>query len=383
MDKSLLKEGFEKNFGTRGDIQYFFSPGRVNLIGEHIDYNGGLVFPCALSIGIYAAVGYREDKKVRLVSKNMVNKVEFTLNDIQFKEEDGWGNYPKGVIKYIQEEGYNLKGADIYLESTLPDGAGLSSSAALEVLTGYIMLYPILGDKIDRVWLSLICQRAENEFIGVNCGIMDQFSVAMGKRDHAILLDCNTLEYEYVPVDLKGYTLVIMNTNKKRELSESKYNERRYECEMALKHINDYKKIENLCHATLEDLGLLKDNLLKTRARHVITENQRVKEAIKFLKGGNIKEFGKLLVKSHESLKNDYEVTGLHLDTIVEAALKFEGCIGARMTGAGFGGCGIAIVENKLLEEFIKEVEVKYKEITNISPSFYISRIDDGVKMLF
>lgn len=382
MDKSLLKEGFEKNFGTRDDIQYFFSPGRVNLIGEHIDYNGGLVFPCALSIGIYAAVGYREDKKVRLVSKNMVNKVEFALNDIQFKEEDGWGNYVKGVIKYIQKEGYDLKGADIYLDSTLPDGAGLSSSAALEVLIGYIMLYPMFGDKIDRVWLSLLCQRAENEFVGVNCGIMDQFSVAMGKRDHAILLDCNTLEYEYVPFKLDGYTLVIMDTNKKRELSESKYNERRSECDKALNVIRRHRHIENLCQATLEDLNYIDDEILKRRARHVITENERVKRAVELLKEGDIKGFEELLVKSHKSLRDDYEVTGFYLDTIVEEALNADGCIGARMTGAGFGGCAIAIVKGEFLEKFIKLVEEKYKLITALTPKFYICSIEDGVKTL-
>ncbi|MCX7904716.1 MAG: galactokinase [Caloramator sp.] len=380
LDKSLLKVGYEKNFGARDDIEYFFSPGRVNLIGEHIDYNGGLVFPCALSIGIYAAVGYRQDEKVRLVSKNMDNRVEFSLNDIQYKEDDGWGNYAKGVIKYIQEEGYNLKGADIYLESTLPDGAGLSSSAALEVLIGYIMLYPILGEKIDRIWLALLCQRAENEFIGVNCGIMDQFSVAMGKKDNAILLNCNTLEYEYVPIDLKDYKLVIMNTNKKRELSESKYNERRAECERALEYINNYRKIENLCQASLEDLEILKEDALKRRTRHVITENQRVKEAVELLKNGDIKGFGKLLIKSHESLKNDYEVTGFHLDAIVEEALKFEGCIGARMTGAGFGGCALAIVESDRLKEFVSYVEEQYYLKTNLKPEFYTCSIEDGVK---
>lgn len=382
MDKSILKEGFEKNFGIRGDIQYFFSPGRVNLIGEHIDYNGGLVFPCALSIGIYAAVGYRDDDKVRLVSKNMVNKVEFSLKDIQYKEEDGWGNYPKGVIKYILQEGYQLKGADIYLESDLPDGAGLSSSAALEVLIGYIMLYPILGDKIDRVWLSLLCQRAENEFIGVNCGIMDQFSVAMGKRDHAILLNCDTLEYEYVPFKLDGYTLVIMDTNKKRELSESKYNERRSECDKVLSILKNYRRIENLCQATLEDLNYIDDEILKRRARHVITENERVKRAVELLKEGDISGFGELLIKSHESLRDDYEVTGIHLDTMVEEALKIDGCNGARMTGAGFGGCAIAIVNSKKENEFIKNVDEIYKFKTGLIPKFYTCSIEDGVKRI-
>ncbi|KRQ87681.1 Galactokinase [Caloramator mitchellensis] len=382
MDINLLKEEFNNAFGYSNDLNYFFSPGRVNLIGEHIDYNGGLVFPCALSIGIYAAVRYRDDDIVNLRSKNMNNIVSFKLDNIKYDDSDGWGNYPKGVVKYLLDGGYNLKGADVYFVTTLPDGAGLSSSAALEVLTGYLMLYPSLGEKIDRVELAKLCQRVENEFVGVNCGIMDQFSVAMGKKNSAVLLDCNTLEYEYAPLELNDYSLVIMNTNKRRELADSKYNERRSECDKSLEIIGQHKSIRNICEADIDDLKYLNDEVLRKRARHVITENERVKKAVEVLKTGNVEEFGNLLKQSHDSLRDDYEVTGLHLDAIVEEALKFDGCIGARMTGAGFGGCAIALVEKNKIKEFTDFVGKNYLYRTNITPNFYMCSVEDGVKKI-
>lgn len=385
MEKRRLKENFEKSFECENEnLEYFFSPGRINLIGEHIDYNGGYVFPAALTIGIYGAVRRREDSVVRLISSKASNMVEFTISkDLEYDEKDGWGNYPKGMVKYLVNEGHNLKGCDIYFETTLPDASGLSSSAALEVLMGYIMLYPELGDNVDRVRLSVIAQRMENEFIKVNCGIMDQFSVAVGRKDNAMLLDCSTIKYEYVPFSLGDYSLVIMNTNKKRGLADSKYNERRSQCDEALRLIKLHKNISVLCQATLEDVeSYIGDPVIKKRARHAVSENQRVLKAVEVLKEGNIAEFGKLLNASHASLRDDYEVTGFELDTMQEEALKAEGCLGARMTGAGFGGCAIAIVENKKVESFISQVGEAYEKATGIKPSFYISEIGDGVKRI-
>ncbi|QCX33916.1 galactokinase [Caloramator sp. E03] len=382
MNIEHLKNKFYEYYGEKDNILCFFSPGRVNLIGEHIDYNGGYVFPGALTLGIYAVIRYRSDDIVNLKSLNAKETVTFKLDDIEYKKEDGWGNYPKGVIKYLLRD-YSLKGCDILYFGDLPDGAGLSSSAAIEVLTAYMMLYPILKHDIDRVELSLMCQKVENNFIKVNCGIMDQFSVAMGKKNNAILLDCNTLKYEYVPFELKNYSLVIMNTNKKRELADSKYNERRTECEKSLEIIKNYKKVSNLCEAKIDDVyNCIKDETLIKRARHVISENERVVKAVEVLNKGDILSFGKLMNGSHKSLKEDYEVTGLHLDTIVEAAQNAKGCIGARMTGAGFGGCAIAIVESEYIEEFKDIVANHYKNKTGISPSFYTSVIGDGVKFL-
>lgn len=385
MYKKLLKENFEKSF-LCGDerLEYFFAPGRINLIGEHIDYNGGYVFPAALTIGIYSAVRRREDSVIRLISSKATGMVEFTISkNLEYDDKDGWGNYPKGIVKYLVSEGYDLKGCDVYFETTLPDASGLSSSAALEVLMGYIMLYPLLGENVDMVWLSKVSQKVENEFIKVNCGIMDQFSVAAGKKDNAMLLDCSTIEYKYVPFSLGDYSLVIMNTNKKRGLADSKYNERRSQCDEALRLIKMHKDISVLCQATLEDVeSYISDPIIKKRAKHAVSENQRVLRAVEVLKEGKIAEFGKLLNASHASLRDDYDVTGLELDTMQEEALKAEGCLGARMTGAGFGGCAISIVENRSVESFISQVGEAYEKATGIKPYFYISEIGDGVKRI-
>jgi galactokinase len=380
-----LNKLFIKEYGGEGnDVINFFSPGRVNLIGEHIDYNGGFVFPAALTIGIYGALRYRKDNIVKLRSKNSSKEILVDLDrEINYDEEDGWGNYPKGVIKYLLSEGYKLCGCEIYFVSTLPESSGLSSSAALEVLTAYMMLYGTLKDNVDRVYLSKLTQKVENEFVKVNCGIMDQFSVAMGKKDNAILLDCSTLKYEYVPFKLSGYSLVIMNSNKKRGLADSKYNERRSECDRALEIINRHKTVNTLCEAVLEDIDkYLEDDILIRRTRHVVTENQRVLKAVEVLKKGDIKEFGRLLNASHASLKDDYEVSGFELDSLVEGAQRAEGCLGARMTGAGFGGCAIAIVKNENLDEFKNFTMKYYKDKTGITTDFYTSEIGDGVKKL-
>lgn len=387
MNKEAMKKIFLEEYGyTESKIKTFFSPGRVNLIGEHIDYNGGFVFPAALTVGIYAALSLRQDNIIRMKSKNIQGEVVINLDgDLSYNKEDDWGNYPKGVIKSLKDIGHRVSGMDIVFYSNLPDGAGLSSSAALEVLTAYIMLYLEGAKDIDRVEISKLCQSVENNFIGVNCGIMDQFAVALGKKDNAILLDCNSLYYEYVPLKLNDYKLVIMSTNKRRELADSKYNERRDQCEKALELINSKRdnKINNLCQASLNDIeSFVEDEIIKKRVIHVVTENRRVEKSMEMLKNNNIKEFGALMTESHLSLESDYEVTGLHLDTLVHEALKIEGCIGARMTGAGFGGCAIALVHEEKVEEFKDKVSIAYEEITNIKPSFYTSNIGEGTHSL-
>ena len=382
-----MKVLFEKEYGEDNrEIKTFLSPGRVNLIGEHIDYNGGFVFPGALTVGIYAAIALRDDNKIRMRSKNVAGEVVINLDEeLAYKKGDDWGNYPKGVIKALKDLGHNVPGMDLVLYSNIPDGAGLSSSAALEVLMAYIILYLENPEQIDRVEVAKICQKVENEFVGVNCGIMDQFAVSVGKKDSAILLDCASLYYEYAPLNLGDYSLVIMSTNKRRELADSKYNERRAECEKALEIINSNKeeKLPNLCAATLNDIeSFITDETIKKRAIHVVTENERVKKSMEMLKANDIKAFGALMTASHLSLENDYEVTGLHLDTLVHEALKIEGCIGARMTGAGFGGCAIALVDNKKVDEFKEKVSIAYENVTGIKPSFYTSNIGEGTHIL-
>lgn len=383
MSINALKEKFASFFGNEAGVKVFFSPGRVNLIGEHIDYNGGYVFPGALTIGITGIWRERKDNVIRMRSLNAEGEITVDISgEIAYDEKDHWGNYPKGVLNHLKKEGYKLIGGDILFSSNLPDGAGLSSSAAIEVLTGYMML-SVLGkeDKeIDRVWLSKFSQKVENQYIKVNCGIMDQFSVANGKENQAILLNCETLEFKLVPFVLNNHSLVIMNTNKRRELADSKYNERRAECDKVLEILNKKYNFKNLCDASIEAVNeLVQDDVLKKRARHVITENQRVLKSVSVLQKDDLVEFGKLLNASHDSLKNDYEVTGKELDTIVNEARGSEGCLGARMTGAGFGGCAIALVENSKIDNFKNRVKEEYQSKTGLSPEFYVSAIGDGV----
>jgi len=381
--KDQLLKAFNETYGTADEIEFFFSPGRVNLIGEHIDYNGGLVLPAALSLGISAAVRRRNDGFVRLCSGNEAGKAQINLNEtLSAGISPKWANYPAGVMKYLIDAGHKLSGCDIFALSDLPESSGLSSSAALEVLSAFMMLFPEGGSKIDRIKIALLCQKVENEFIGVNCGIMDQFAVAMGKKDNAILLNTNNLSYEYIPFELGNYRLLIMNTRKPRELSDSKYNERRAECDAALEIIRKMKPVNNLVEADIEDIILIKDPILRKRARHVITENKRVEKSVRALKNGEIARFGHLMGASHDSLKNDYEVSGFELDTIVEQALNQPSCLGARMTGAGFGGCAIAIVEESGIEEFSDRVISGYKNLTGLDGEIYISIIEDGVKKL-
>lgn len=383
MDVLQLKKEFNKIYGE-GEVRVFHSPGRVNLIGEHIDYNGGYVFPCALEFGTFGLVRERKDRKVNLASTNFDLKVSLDLDNIVYKEEDDWANYPKGVMKVMAEAGYKLGGMDILISGNIPNGAGLSSSASLEVLVAVIVDTLFNGGTADRVELVKLSQKAENTFVGVNCGIMDQFAVGMGKKNKAILLDCAALKYDYANVELGDYTLVIMNTNKRRALNESKYNERRAECDEALSILKQEADIKSLCDLTVEQFDklehlLIKENIRK-RARHAVYENERTKKAYEALNAGKIEEFGQLLTASHNSLRDLYEVTGKELDTIVYESLKIEGCIGARMTGAGFGGCAIALVRKDKVDNFMEQVRKKYTELIGYEPSFYLSGIGQGTE---
>jgi len=382
MDINELKILFRQEYGDSPEPIYcFFAPGRVNLIGEYTDFNGGYVFPAALSLGIYGLLRFRSDNLMQLKSTNVSLAVSVDLNqEIVYQSEAGWGNYPKGIIKYLLERDYPLKGCEVLFSGNLPDGAGLSSSAAILVLTAF-MLRKTTGERdIDRTELAKFCQQVENEFIKVNCGIMDQFSIANGQKDCAILLDCETLQYKYIPFVLQDHSLVIMNTNKKRELTESKYNQRRSECEAALGIIRRYRPLSNLCQAEMKEVeSYLEDELLQRRARHAVSENERVLLAVELLGQGDIMGFGKLMTQSHLSLQNDFEVTGPELDSIVDNALRVPGCIGARMTGAGFGGCAIALVANSQLEEFKRAVAEGYRKDIGLTPEFYVAGIGDGV----
>ena len=382
MDK-ILDQFIKKYGGTKEDLRVFHAPGRVNLIGEHIDYNGGNVFPCALEFGTYAVVRKREDDVLRLASLNFELEVEVNMNHIEYEEKHDWGNYPKGVLKMLQNKGHKLVGMDVLFEGNIPNGSGLSSSASIELVM-LVAANALNNLGIDQVELAKIGQLSENTFNGVNCGIMDQFAVAMGKKDHAILLDCDTLEYQYAPLVLDGYKLIIANTNKRRQLNESKYNERRSECEASLALLQKELDVKHLCHITpeqFEDHGhLIEDPILQKRAKHVVTENARSLAAVKALSENNLQVFGELMVASHISLKDDYEVTGIELDTLVEEALKIEGTIGSRMTGAGFGGCTVSIVKEEAVDAFVQTVIKEYTEKIGYEPTIYIAGVGDGAK---
>ena len=382
-----LYDKFKELFGYEAESK-FFSPGRVNLIGEHTDYNGGHVFPCAIHRGTYALVKKRDDKKFRMYSENFENLgiIEFLLDNLVNEKEHKWVNYPKGVVKMFIEAGYKIdSGFDVLFYGNIPNGSGLSSSASIEIVTSIILkdLYNLDIDMVEMVKLS---QKAENQFIGVNSGIMDQFAVGMGKKDNAILLDCNTLKYSYAPVILKDEVLVIGNTNKKRGLADSKYNERRAECEEALKDLQKELDIQSLGELSIEEFNksekLIKNEINRKRAKHAIYENQRTIKAQKELMEGNLEEFGRLMNESHVSLRDDYEVTGIELDTMVEIAWNQEGVIGSRMTGAGFGGCTISIVKKDAVDKFIENVGKEYKEKVGLDADFYVVNISDGAKKL-
>jgi galactokinase len=387
MKSTDLKQEFKAQFGTDAQ-RVFFSPGRINLIGEHTDYNGGHVFPCAISLGTYAAYAPRDDMQVRFYSANVAKQgtVIVDLNDLAYQKADGWTNYPKGMLVELNKAGYQFDhGFDLYVHGNLPDGAGLSSSASIELLMGFIAktVYDLPVSNLDLVKMG---QKDENNYIGVNSGIMDQFAVGMGKKDQAILLDTNTMDYEYSPVELGDNVIVIMNTNKRRELADSKYNERRGECEAALAKLQVKLDIKSLGDLDLNSFDratyLINDATLIKRARHAVLENQRTLQAIDALKQNDLETFGHLVNASHVSLENDYEVTGKELDTLATTAWAQPGVLGARMTGAGFGGCAIAIVAKDQVTAFEKNVGTTYEQEIGYAPTFYVAEIADGPREL-
>ncbi|MGT2865810.1 galactokinase [Streptococcus fryi] len=387
MTNEELKQAFSAVFGEEADA-VFFSPGRINLIGEHTDYNGGHVFPAAITLGTYGVARKREDKVLRFFSGNFEDKgiIEVNLEHLVFNKEDNWTNYPKGVIKFLQEAGHTIDtGFDLYVLGNIPNGAGLSSSASLELLTG-IVVEELFGLKLERLDLVKIGKKTENEFIGVNSGIMDQFAIGMGANNSAIYLDTNTLEYDLVPLDLGDHLIVIMNTNKRRELADSKYNERRAECEKAVEELNevlDIKTLGELDSQTFDQYAyLIKDADRIKRARHAVSENERTARARKALQDGDLEQFGRLVNASHVSLEHDYEVTGIELDTLAHTAWEQEGVLGARMTGAGFGGCGIAIVKKDKVDAFIDNVGEIYTNKIGYAPAFYIAEVAAGSRVL-
>ena len=386
--KEVMLRKFGEIFGDAEGAKVFFAPGRVNLIGEHTDYNGGHVFPCALTIGTYAAARVRNDRKLRFYSMNFneLGVLESVIDDLKPEKEADWTNYPKGVMWAFGEKGYEIpNGMDILLYGNIPNGSGLSSSASVEVLTGAI-LREFFGFKVSNQDLALIGQYSENKFNGVNCGIMDQFAIAMGKKEHAIFLDTADLSYTYAPVRLEGAKFVIACSNKKRGLGDSKYNERRSECEAALAALQKVVDIKSLGELTEEQFEEYKsaigDEVCVKRARHAVYENQRTLKAVEALKANDIELFGQLMNASHVSLRDDYEVTGIELDTLVEEAWKVQGVLGSRMTGAGFGGCTVSIVRDESINAFQERVGKIYKAKIGYAADFYVVEIGDGPVVL-
>ena len=386
--KDIVLKKFEEVYGGSEGAKVFFAPGRVNLIGEHTDYNGGHVFPCALTIGTYGVARRRNDDKLRFFSMNFekLGVIESSLNELVPSDAAGWTNYPKGVMWAFQEKGMKLPcGLDILLNGNIPNGSGLSSSASVEVLTGAI-LREFFGFEVSNQDLALIGQYSENNFNKVNCGIMDQFAIAMGKKNHAIFLDTAVLSFEYAPITLEGAKIVIACSNKKRGLGDSKYNERRSECETALAELQKEVNIQSLGDLDEETFekhkAAIESDIRRKRAKHAVYENQRTVRAVTALKKGDIAEFGQLMNASHVSLRDDYEVTGIELDTLVEEAWKVDGVIGSRMTGAGFGGCTVSIVKDEAIDGFIEKVGTVYKNKIGYAADFYVVEIGDGPVIL-
>ena len=382
-----MQEVFREKFGA-AQTHAYFSPGRVNLIGEHTDYNGGHVFPCAISLGTYALVAPRTDGISRLYSMNLPEQgvVQFPMHGAVKSDAYGWANYPIGVVRVMEDAGHRAAhGFDIVLYGTLPNGAGLSSSASIEVLMA-VILNDELNLGIDMVELVKFSQKAENEFVGMNCGIMDQFAIGMGKKDCAILLDCNTLSYRYSKLALDGCSIVITNTNKTHSLVTSAYNERRAQCESALKALQKVKPIKALGELTNAEFdaiaSAIPDPVERRRARHAVYENNRTLEAVKALEANDVKRFGELMNASHVSLRDDYEVTGPELDTLAELAWQQDGVLGSRMTGGGFAGCTVSIVRDAAITAFEKNVGDAYTAKIGYAPSFYVANIADGARRL-
>ncbi len=383
--KAALTKKFIELFGSDETIKYYFAPGRVNLIGEYTDFNGGHVFPCALTIGTYMVMRQRNDRKLRFYSENFksLGIIESDLDSLVPDEKADWTNYPKGVMWAFEQKGYKVTtGFDILLYGNIPNGSGLSSSASVELVTG-VMLRDTFGyDDLSMIDLAKIGQFSENQFNGVNCGIMDQFAIAMGKKNQAIFLDTADLSYTYAPIQLEGARIVIACSNKKRGLGDSKYNERRSECEEALADIQKIKDIQSLGELTEKEFEAVKTAIKRPvcvrRAKHAVYENQRTIKAVEALNHNDIETFGKLMNASHVSLRDDFEVTGIELDTLVEEAWKCDGVLGSRMTGAGFGGCTVSIVKDEAIDDFIKNVGEAYKKRIGYAADFYVVEIGDG-----
>ena len=383
MKKEIMQK-FVEVFGDAEGVKTYFAPGRVNLIGEHTDYNGGHVFPCALTIGTYGAARKRTDHKLRFYSMNFekLGVIESSLEDLVPSKEAGWTNYPKGVMWAFGQKGMKVPGGmDLMLYGNIPNGSGLSSSASVEVLTGYI-LKDFFGFDVTNQDLALIGQYAENNFNKVNCGIMDQFAIAMGKKDHAIFLDTSDLSFEYAPIALEGAKIVIASSNKKRGLGDSKYNERRSECETALaelQKVTDIRSLGDLDEESFEKYqSAIQSDVRRKRAKYAVYENRRTVRAVEALKANDVALFGQLMNASHVSLRDDYEVTGIELDTLVEEAWKIDGVIGSRMTGAGFGGCTVSIVKDEAIDTFIDKVGKAYENKIGYKADFYVVEIGDG-----
>ena len=389
MMKKKLFDMFAELFGDSEGARFYFSPGRVNLIGEHTDYNGGHVFPCALTLGTYGAARKREDNKIHFYSMNLdsFDVVEASLDDLTNKKEYNWANYPLGVVWAFKEKGHTItSGFDMVIWGNIPNGSGLSSSASLEVLTGVILTDLFEIKDLSMTDLALIGQYSENNFNGCNCGIMDQFAVAMGKKDHAIFLDTSDLSYEYAPCILDGAKIVITNSKVKHSLVDSAYNDRRNECAAALKALQSELDIQALGDLTPEEFeahkSLIKDEIQLQRAKHAVYENQRTIDAVTALKAGDIERFGKLMNQSHISLRDDYDVSCEEIDILVDLAWKIPGVLGSRITGGGFGGCTVSIVKDESVDTFIETIGKTYLEKVGHEAEFYTVDIGDGASRL-
>jgi galactokinase len=384
---ALTQQFIQQYGGEAKDIAVFHAPGRVNLIGEHTDYNGGYVFPAALTFGTTLLIRVRDDRGFGLATTNFPSSKQFSIDEIVYDAADDWMNYPKGIVFELKKAGVTFKnGYDLLYHGEIPNGAGLSSSASIEVVTAYA-LQTLEGLETDTVKIALLSQKSENEFNGVQCGIMDQFAVANGKKDHAILLMCDTLEYELVPFDSGSYKLVIGNTNKRRGLVDSAYNERRRQCELAVEDLREaFPELTLLGQINLEQFNsakhLIKEDIVRARAQHVVEEIDRVLKSIPALKSGDLEQFGQLMNGSHDSLRDLYEVTGAELDAMVAAAREIPGVLGSRMTGAGFGGCTVSLVHEDSVERFKEEVGRKYTQETGLTADFYVCTIGNGVERL-
>ncbi len=386
MNSASLREKFFEIYGNSGDKpDLYFAPGRVNLIGEHTDYNGGFVLPCAIQYGTYMLIRKFEGDTIRISSLNYPHQLISSSTHQLLNEKGKWFNYPFGVMNEFMNAGFPMTGMDILYSGDIPKSAGLSSSASIEMVTAFA-LNEMLNAGFDMIGLARLSQKAENNYVGVNCGIMDQFAVGLGKKDHALFLNCHTMEYKMIPFRSEGYSLIIVNSNKHRDLSDSMYNERVSECQLAVTYISSIIDVSRLGELGFPQYFKIQDNIpdviVRKRARHVVSENQRVLNSVNCLWKNDLTQFGYLMNASHESLKENYEVTGIELDTLVEEALKVPGVLGARMTGAGFGGCTINLVANGSTDDFIRQVGDHYFKKTGLIADFYTAKISDGVRKI-